>query len=72
MAANRGAGMIHLFLARNAEKEVGSIVHNTADFESQKVIMLSKSELKSAVLAGKFKEVKWTAAIALALLLLED
>jgi len=39
-----------------------------ADLEAQKAVLLSEQELLEAVLANKFKEVKWTANVALALL----
>jgi ADP-ribose pyrophosphatase YjhB (NUDIX family) len=38
------------------------------ELERQDVIELSREELLEAVLAGKFKEIKWTATVALALL----
>jgi ADP-ribose pyrophosphatase YjhB (NUDIX family) len=38
------------------------------ELERQDVIILSREELLEAVLAGKFKEIKWTATVALALL----
>mmetsp|Transcript_15506 Transcript_15506/g.31862 ORF Transcript_15506/g.31862 Transcript_15506/m.31862 type:complete len:239 (-) Transcript_15506:7-723(-) len=68
VAANRGAGVIHTFLAVDAvpHKTAGKLMH--ADLEAQKAVLLSEQELLEAVLANKFKEVKWTANVALALL----
>lgn len=72
VAANRGGGHTHAFLARNA-KPGGKQRPKTAgiamgESERQDIVYLSRDELLEALLAGKFQEVKWTATIALAIL----
>jgi ADP-ribose pyrophosphatase len=74
--ANRGGGTTHTFLARHTHPIVTSepaIMNKKKEFsegesERQEVLELSKKELIEALLAGKFKEIKWTATAALALL----
>jgi len=66
---NRGGGIGHLFLARNARpiaEKVGD------DLEEQELLFLSRVELRQALLAGEFKVLGWTAAIALALIATEN
>jgi ADP-ribose pyrophosphatase len=77
---NRGMGWTNTFLAakcrkgepraitdqhqnREKEEEVG-----VADTERQDLKRISLSDLRQAVIAGKFLEIKWTGIIALALL----
>ncbi|MCB0212695.1 MAG: NUDIX hydrolase [Anaerolineae bacterium] len=61
---NRGAGTAHLFLAQGARQ----VTHPIADdLEDQKLLFLSQTEVEQALMAGEFKVVSWTAAIALAL-----
>jgi ADP-ribose pyrophosphatase len=68
VAANRGAGVIFTFLAVDAEpSSIGHKLDGT-DLETQRPILLTKNELLEALFSGKFKEVKWAATVALALL----
>jgi 8-oxo-dGTP pyrophosphatase MutT (NUDIX family) len=61
---NRGAGTAHLFLAQDA-----SCVTQPSpdDLEEQRLVLLSRSEVHSALAAGDFKVLPWVAAVALAL-----
>jgi ADP-ribose pyrophosphatase len=62
--SNRGAGMAHLFLARNAT-QVGRTVSD--DLEEQELLLLSRAEMETALTAGQFKVLAWVTAVALAL-----
>lgn len=66
--ANRGAGIAHFFLARNATFHSKQ---ESDDLEEQELILLSASELKAALLMGEFKALPWVAVVALALVHLE-
>lgn len=62
---NRGVGVAHFFLAQQARR----IQQPEADdWEPQELILLSMEAVKAALLAGEFRVLPWTAAIALALL----
>ncbi len=61
---NRGAGIAHLFLAREARQVSES---NSDDLEEQELQRLSRSEVEAALSAGKFKVLGWATVIALAL-----
>jgi 8-oxo-dGTP pyrophosphatase MutT (NUDIX family) len=61
---NRGMAKGHLYLARGA-RWVTPIASD--DLEPQELIQLSRDELKTALLAGAFGVMSWTAAIALSL-----
>ena len=62
--ANRGAGRAHFFLARGARR----VAEPTGgDLEEQQLLLLNRAELQSALAAGEFKVLPWTAAVALAL-----
>jgi ADP-ribose pyrophosphatase len=61
---NRGAGTAHLFLALQAHRVAE---RHADDLEEQQLVLLSRSEVEAALLAGKFKLLPWSAAIALAL-----
>ena len=65
---NRGGGIGHLFLALNARRVQEKV---SDDLEEQEFVFLSRSELRRALLAGEFKVLGWTAAIALALIATE-
>ena len=70
-AANRGGGTTHIFWAQKAEHTIqnkNQVVVGQADLERQDLIKLSGEELIESVLSGRFKEIKWTATVALALL----
>jgi ADP-ribose pyrophosphatase YjhB (NUDIX family) len=77
-AANRGGGMTHTFLARQAVKiprdqrsvKEGATVEG--ELERQDVVLLTRTQLVEALLSGMFKEIKWTATVALALLRTES
>ena len=76
-AANRGAGFAYTYLLKNAVpllKNGGTpeFKLSTGDDEYQKIKLLSKTEIQSAVIAGKFQEVKWTTTYALSLLHLDS
>jgi hypothetical protein len=51
-----------------APANAGALPLKVADLEAQRVHTLTRQELLSALLEGKFKEVKWTATVALAIL----
>lgn len=61
---NHGNGFANLFLARGAEK-AGEIIND--DLEEQEIVILSRHELQSALLNGKFKVLSWSTAVALSL-----
>jgi len=66
---NRGCGQAHLFLARNA-RWVQPI--DADDLEEQEVLLLSRQAVATALQQGEFKVLPWSAAVALALLQLND
>jgi ADP-ribose pyrophosphatase len=61
---NRGVAMGHLYLARQARYVVP---RNADDLEEQEVILLTRSEIETALDGGEFKVLAWAAAIGLAL-----
>lgn len=61
---NRGAGTAHLYLARGAEWHRPI---DADDLEEQELLMLTRTELQTALAAGEFKVLPWAAAVALAL-----
>jgi ADP-ribose pyrophosphatase len=61
---NRGVGTAHLFLARDARREAEP---NADDLEEQELLLLSRSALEAALMAGEFKLLPWAALVALAL-----
>jgi ADP-ribose pyrophosphatase len=76
-AANRGGGMTFTFLARKAKKISTGVKRQQGqqsklfaegESERQDIVELSREQLVEALLAGKFREIKWTATVALALL----
>jgi len=66
---NRGAGTAYLFLARGATKVAEA---RPDDLEEQELLLLSRAELKAALVAGEIRLLPWMAAIALALHRLEE
>jgi ADP-ribose pyrophosphatase len=61
---NRGIAMGHLFLARSAHY----VRPRTADdLEEQEMILLTRSQVESALEDGEFKVLAWAASIAFAL-----
>ncbi len=61
---NRGIGVRHLFLARNAQKVAEP---NSDDLEDQQLLFLTRSDLQAALEANDFKVLSWTTVVALAL-----
>jgi hypothetical protein len=66
---NRGVAMGYLFLARHA-RQVSEI--DSDDLEEQEMLFLSREELEVALSEGKFKILAWAAAVAFALLHLQQ
>lgn len=62
---NRGAGVAHLFLARDARRV--SDPHE-ADLEEQEMLLLQPAQVAHALSTGEFKVVAWATVMALALL----
>ncbi len=62
---NRGAGKAHLFAALNARR-VGE--RSSDDLEEQEMVLMSRSDVESALTRGEFKVLPWAAAMALVLL----
>ena len=65
---NRGAGTAYLFLARGASR-VADV--RADDLEEQELLLLSRDELRAALLDGRVRLLPWMAAVALALHRLE-
>jgi len=63
--ANRGAGTGQSFLARGASY-VGDNIAD--DLEEQELLLLTRTEVETALTNGEFKVMPWAAAVALALL----
>ena len=66
--ANRGVGMAHFFLARQARR-VGE--PNADDLEEQEILLLTINQVQAALDAGDFKVLPWATIVALALRRLE-
>ena len=66
--ANRGAGVAYPYLATGARQVSAP---DSDDLEEQALILLSRSEVEQALLAGEFKVLPWAAALSLALLRLK-
>ena len=75
-AVNRGAGYTHLFLLKEAvpvlPKGGTAYFNGSGDSESQKIHFLSKNQVLDAMSKAQFQEIKWTAALSLSLLHLEN
>jgi ADP-ribose pyrophosphatase len=67
VGANHGIAIAHLFLARGA-RYVAEI--NSDDLEEQELLILNRSEVEAALVAGEFKVLSWATVVALALLYL--
>lgn len=61
---NRGGGVANLFLARNARPVAP---RHADDLEEQELLLLSRSEVETALAAGQFKVLAWATVMALAL-----
>ncbi len=66
---NRGVSTVHLFLALGAYRVTEP---NADDLEDQELVLLDRGELQAALLRGEFQATMWTAAIALALLYIDQ
>jgi ADP-ribose pyrophosphatase len=62
---NRGNGVAHFFLARDAVRVAEP---NADDLEEQEMLFLSRAEVEAAVVRGAFKVLPWQTIMALALL----
>ncbi len=71
-AANRGGGTTHVFWAKNAQLVESRQGIAEGELERQEIVRLSKIELLQALLQGQFREIKWTATVALALLQMDQ
>ena len=67
--ANRGVGMAYFFLARGAHRVSEP---NSDDLEEQEPLLLTRAQIKVALVAGEFKVLPWMAIVALALQTTED
>jgi ADP-ribose pyrophosphatase len=65
---NRGCGVGHLYLARDARKVEEP---NADDLEEQELVLLTREEVEEALLAGGLEVLSWAAALALALVALD-
>jgi 8-oxo-dGTP pyrophosphatase MutT (NUDIX family) len=61
---NRGIATMHLFLALNAQQVAAP---NNDDLEDQELLFLTRSEIESALRAGEFKILAWSAVVAMSL-----
>lgn len=61
---NRGVAMGHLYLARQARYVTP---RNADDLEEQEILLLTRSEMETALVRGEFKVLAWAASIAFAL-----
>jgi ADP-ribose pyrophosphatase len=61
---NRGCGVAHLFLARDARRVAEP---DADDLEEQHLLHLSQDEVETAVANGDFKVLAWTTVMVLAL-----
>ena len=66
---NRGVGIGHLYLALDA---VPVAKTQSDDLEEQELIRLSRAQFRTALLAGEFKIMSWSASAALVLVYLAD
>jgi ADP-ribose pyrophosphatase len=62
---NRGNGIAHFFLAREAHPVTEP---DADDLEEQEMLKLSRAEVEAAVARGAFKVLPWQTVMALALL----
>ena len=78
---NRGMGWVHPYLARDCAYSAGGndenlIQDETAvgahDTEQQSIRSMAKSDVRTAVMDGKFLEVQWSNTVALAMLYLAE
>jgi len=62
--ANRGVGMAYFFLARGAHWVSEP---DSDDLEEQEPLLLTRAQIKAALVAGEFKVLPWATIVALAL-----
>ncbi len=62
---NRGAGRAHLYYARGARK---TAERSADDLEEQKLVSLSRAQLRRSLDDGEIKVLAWAACIAMALM----
>jgi 8-oxo-dGTP pyrophosphatase MutT (NUDIX family) len=60
---NHGAGMAHLYLARQAQYVTEP---HSDDLEEQQLLHLNQAEMEAALVGGEFKILAWTTVVALA------
>ena len=65
IGANRGIGMAHMFMARNAARVAEP---DADDLEEMEILVLPRQEVEAALARHEFKVLPWAATIALALL----
>jgi ADP-ribose pyrophosphatase len=61
---NRGIAIGHLYLARQARY---TAPRNADDLEEQELLLLTRSEMETALAGGEFKVLAWAACLAFAL-----
>ena len=61
---NRCIATVHLFLALHAKRVAQP---NSDDLEDQDLLLLTQEEIQSALKAGEFKILSWSAVVAMAL-----
>jgi ADP-ribose pyrophosphatase len=64
---NRGAGRAHLYLALNAVPSGSGSNLLSDDLEDQEQVVLTRDDVKTAILRHEFKVLPWMAAVTLAL-----
>ncbi len=67
--ANRGSGVVHLYLARGVTP--ADTAARSDDLEEQEPVSLTRTEVVEALKAGQFKGLAWAAVMSLALLHLD-
>jgi ADP-ribose pyrophosphatase len=65
---NRGCGVGHLYLARGARKVAEP---NADDLEEQELLVLTRADVETALVAGELEVLSWAATMALALVVLD-
>jgi ADP-ribose pyrophosphatase len=63
--ANRGAGTAYFYLAEGAEKIAGI---DSDDLEEQELLLLTRQQVETALIAGEFKIMPWAACVAMAMM----
>jgi ADP-ribose pyrophosphatase len=63
--ANRGAGTAYFYLAEGAEQIAGI---DSDDLEEQELLLLTRQQVETALIAGEFKIMPWAACVAMAMM----